>query len=195
MSYFRCVLILGVILGSVLTPFPVSAFDDAFPFGKRIMSRNFIITLALDIDEGALLSRLNIPSAHEILTGGAASGINYCSDDLADLVDALFGWVMESLEMPLHSFSGEIKVVAGIGQLNAVSRRLYGRDARSDKAFYVHDKNTIYIVAPFFTKEVLAHEMAHVTACHFYPAPLPERPQEVLAGYVEYELKRTSLRP
>ena len=192
MGFFRVILVLGILIPSFFTAGPAWAFDDAFPFGKKIVSRNFTITLALDIDEAALVNRLNIDPQHRMLVGDSARGINYSPDNLGDLLDALFDWVRRVLDMPINAYTGDIKVVAGIGQLEAVCQKIYGRGCRSEKAFYVFEKNTIYVVAPDFTKEIVGHEMGHAIICNFLRDRLSDRIQEVLARYIEYQLRMIS---
>jgi hypothetical protein len=59
-------------------------------------------------------------------------------------------------------------------------------------SFYVYDLNTIYVSAGSFKREVLGHEIAHAVISHYFVVQPPMKAQEVLAGYVEYQLREAT---
>jgi hypothetical protein len=195
MGILRVILVLGVFVSSFFTAGPSWAVDDGFPSGKKIVSRYFTVTLAPGVDEGALVSRLNIGPQHKILAGESLKGVTYSPNNLGDLLDALFGWACGVLDMQLYSYRGEIKVTADAKQLSAVYQKLYGRDSRSDKGFYIFEVNTLYVTADAFTREIVGHELAHAVISNFFVVQPPEKVAEVLAGYIEYQLRKISSVP
>ena len=54
------------------------------------------------------------------------------------------------------------------------------------------DINTIYITAENFKKAVLGHEVAHAVISHYFVVQPSMKVQEVLAGYIEYQLRKTA---
>jgi hypothetical protein len=64
------------------------------------------------------------------------------------------------------------------------------RDLKNTCSFFVNDLNTIYIAADHFDVGVLGHEIAHTVQSHYFVVAAPTKVQEVLAGYVEYQLRK-----
>ncbi|MBF0123664.1 MAG: hypothetical protein HQL21_09755 [Candidatus Omnitrophica bacterium] len=195
MNFFRVILVLGLLVFSLLTAGPSWAVEDAFPSGKKIVSRHFTITLAPGVDEGSLVTRLNIGPQHKILAGESLKGVTYSAKSLGDLLDALFGWASGVLDMQLYSYRGDIKVTSTPQQLKDVYYKLYGRESRSDKGFYIFEGNTLYVTADAFTREIVGHEVAHAIISNFFVVQPPEKVAEVLAGYIEYQLRKISSAP
>jgi Zn-dependent peptidase ImmA (M78 family) len=59
------------------------------------------------------------------------------------------------------------------------------------KGFYVPETNTIYIDSYSVNKYVIGHELTHAILGQYFLMPVSEKIEEVLAGYVEYELKKS----
>ena len=51
--------------------------------------------------------------------------------------------------------------------------------------------NTIYASAENFKIGVIGHEIAHAVISHYFVVQPSVKIQEVLAGYVEYQLRKT----
>jgi Zn-dependent peptidase ImmA (M78 family) len=96
--------------------------------------------------------------------------------------------------MQLYSYRGHIKVCADERQLADVYRNLFGVSAgeRHLHSFYVYEVNTIYITKESFDRFVLGHEIGHAVISNYFVVQPPVRVQEVLAGYVEYQLRKAS---
>ena len=97
-----------------------------------------------------------------------------------------------TLPVDIH-FRGTIKVSRDETELADIYLRLYGTERRSEKAFYIYELNTLYVTEQDFTKEILGHEMGHAIISNFFVVPAPEKVQEVLAGYIEYQLRKHTL--
>jgi hypothetical protein len=161
--------------------------EDGFVAAQTLQSRYFTVFVASGTDGSALVRSLNISPGHKILAGYRGA-----TDNLPDLLDALFVWANNVLDMQVSSYKGTIKITLDGSQLKELYRRLYGIDPRSDKAFYIWETNTLYICSTDFTKEILGHEMAHAIISNFFVVQPPAKVAEVLAGYIEYELRKSS---
>jgi hypothetical protein len=56
------------------------------------------------------------------------------------------------------------------------------------RAWYLYEKNTIYINAGDMNEGILAHEMAHAIIDHFLSVRPPAATAEILARYVDAHL-------
>lgn len=159
------------------------SFDDGFAAANKTQSRHFTVLCAPHVDLDALVLAAYAPSAVSI--PGEAQEIEGAVGEL----DHFFTRVCDILDMQLYSYTGTIKVCRDPAQLQDVFRRIFGREL-SAGSFYVNDLNTIYIDQQHFTPLVLGHEIAHAIMCHYFIVPPPEKVSEVLAGYVEYQLRK-----
>ncbi len=166
-------------------------YDDGFASARRIDSRHFTVYYAPKLDVGTLAQQLNITLADKILAGGGAAGTDASELGLRDMLDTLFSRVCDILDMQLYSFKGTIKVCQDYAQLNQVYQNLFDNSLNGKLSFYVHTLNTIYISADSFKREVLGHEIAHAIISHYFVVQTPMKIQEVLAGYVEYQLRKS----
>ena len=140
------------------------------------------------IDEAALVQSLDIGPEHMMFSGQGS----FSPHDLGDVLDALFSWAGGYLDMQLYSYRGNIKIVRDEKGLADIYRSLYGVEHTGEKGFYVYEGNTLYLVADDFTKEIVGHEIAHAIISNFFVVQPPAKVQEVLAGYIEYQLRKKS---
>ena len=162
--------------------------QDAFVAAKKFETRYFTIQLQSGIDEAALVQSLDIGPEHMMFSGQGS----FSPHDLGDVLDALFSWAGGYLDMQLYSYRGKIKIVRDERGLEDVYRSLYGVEHTGEKGFYVYEGNTLYLVADDFTKEIVGHEIAHAIISNFFVVQPPAKVQEVLAGYIEYQLRKKS---
>lgn len=121
--------------------------------------------------------------------------ISETNQDLESLlkktIDALYLEASDVLGIHLYSFHGNIKFCRNQDSLNEVYNDYFKGDF-PERSFYLHERNTIYISSPDLTLGMLGHEIAHVIISHYFViAPSPEV-QEILAGYVEYNLRKST---
>lgn len=109
----------------------------------------------------------------------------------AETVDALFSEVCDILDIHIYSYHGTIRIVPDQKSLKALIRQLYNVDF-PERSIYIHDKNTIYISFEDLTVGMLGHEMAHAVMSHYFVVAPPAKVQEILAGYVEYNIRKSS---
>ncbi len=164
--------------------------DDSFSVAKKIESQYFTIYLAPGVNENDLITTLDISSTHKILAGRSLTQ----PDSLSGLIDALFIWAGGVLDMQLNSYKGSIKIARDAVGLADIYRKLYGMNYNGEKGFYIVEINTLYIAAPDVTKEILGHEIGHAIISNFFVVQPPAKVQEVLAGYIEYQLRKPAPR-
>lgn len=104
-------------------------------------------------------------------------------------VDALFNEVSGILDMHIYSYHGTIKVCPNKEELERVFYDIFKYELKAE-SFYHHMENTIYINAENLKPGILAHEMAHAIITHYFVVVPPVKAQEVLSGYVEYNINK-----
>lgn len=164
--------------------------DDGFGSARKIEGVHFTIYYSPRLDIIALAQQLNISSADRILVGKSSESPS-SETGLAEMVDILFSRACDILDMHLYSFKGNIKICQDYDQLNRVYTGLFNEDLKGMLSFYVYSLNTIYISAESFKRGMLGHEIAHAIISHYFVVEAPIKIQEVLAGYVEYQLRKT----
>jgi len=163
------------------------ALEDGFGPAKRIETGRFTLDYSSGLDLGELARGLNIGVADRLLAG---QPISY-SGDLADMLNALFTRVCDILDMQLYSFKGNIKVCRDNLQLAGIFANLFNSDLKNKRSFYVYELNTIYISPEGFKREILGHEIGHAVISHYFVVLPSVKVQEVLASYVEYQLRKS----
>ncbi len=108
---------------------------------------------------------------------------------LVKTIDALFLEVSDIIDIHIYSFKGVIRVVPDKLALESLIKQVYGQDF-GERSLYYFEKNTIYISQADLNLGVLGHEIAHAIISNFFVVPPPPKVQEILAGYVEYSLKK-----
>ena len=190
------VLMLGVVLMLVGgSPAFARMPDDGFVAARKVEARYFSIQLAPGVEEMDLVQRLGIGPEHKILAGQSVGSPQFSSHSLADLIDALFLWSCNVLDMQLYSYRGNVKVVRDEAALADIYQKIYGTEHKGEKAFYIYEANTVYVAAPNFTKEIVGHEVAHTIISNYFVVQPPGKVQEVLAGYIEYQLRKNPAGP
>ncbi len=171
-------------LSAIVFVFAEDEIDDSFEAAKTISTEYFDLYFTSGTDQSLLNQRLNLPASDQMLAG--MSGAN----DLSGNIDALYLRVCSILDMHLYSFRGKIKVCRDYNQLNAIYEGLFDKDLSNRSSFFVFSNNSIYISADSFKREILGHEIAHAIISHYFVVLPPVKVQEVLAGYVEYQLRK-----
>ena len=174
---------------AALTPAgAVAAQEDGFSgLERQLRSRFFNIYLKEGVDADRLAMRIAVPPSTRAMVYSSTS--SFGSDHLEDQLDRLFLVVTEILEARMKQFESSVKVCESASGLGEVSERLFGREIKAG-GFYVVALDSLYIDSENVTLYVLGHEMAHAVISKYFVVPPPERIQEVLAGYVEYELRK-----
>ncbi|MBM3252877.1 MAG: hypothetical protein FJZ16_01320 [Candidatus Omnitrophica bacterium] len=160
--------------------------DDIY---KKCEGKYFIIYYQPDIDILDILQKIDFgPSLH--LLNKPVNGTKNLDVILSKTIDELFLEVSDILDIHMYSFKGNIKICRDLSTLNRIFDRIYNKNLNSP-SFYINDINTVYISLADLKVGMLGHEMAHAIISHYFVVPPPMKVQEVLAGYVEYQLRKT----
>ena len=111
----------------------------------------------------------------------------------SDVIDAIYLETSDILDIHMYSFRGKIKFLDSAKSVQDVFRK-YSGYKMNERSFYFHDKKTIYISLEDATLGMLGHEIAHAIISHYFVVPPSTKVQEVLCGYVDYNLKKRQKR-
>ncbi len=163
----------------------------AADFGNRTESEYFSIFYTDKVDILDVAQKLSISASlyvyqddsRKIVFGGDPEDI------LAQSIDGLFSEVSDILDMHLYSYHGDIKICSTQKELRVIFANFFKGELKSE-AFYHYEANTIYITQEGLRTGVAAHEIAHAIITHYFVVLPPVKVQEVLAGYVEYNINK-----
>ena len=189
MSKNRFLGIIIIVISISLTISSAYGYDDNFGQAQVIKGKHFTVYYAPRVDIFSLVQELNIGPAEKILAGKSTESNSSPETELTDMLDTLFLRVGEILDMRLFSFKGTIKICRDSQHLNSIYRDLFGRDLTSP-SLYIYTFNTIYTSPEGFKRQILGHEIAHAVISNYFVVQPPEKVAEVLAGYVEYQLRK-----
>jgi hypothetical protein len=189
MPYKRTIsyLILGLSLFAAST---LSAIEDGFTAAKRIEGKQAVLYCEAGLDIQALVQQMVVTYTDRILTGKPVENYSSADAELADMVDILYLRVCDITDMRLYSLKVNIKISKDYNELSGIYTKLFSSDLGGRRSFYVAALNTIYISSDSFTREILGHEMAHAIISHYFVVEPPIKIQEILAMYVEYQLRQ-----
>ena len=167
-------------------------YEDGFGQAKKLQTKQFTVYYAPQLDTSVLAQGLKISFSDKILAG-ADPKLSSSGDqpELSEALDILFLSVCNILDMNLYSFQGTIKICLDTNQLNNIYTNLFNSSLGGRFSFYASELNTIYISQEHFQREVLGHEIAHAIMSRYLVVQPPVKASEVLAGYVEYQLRKT----
>ena len=109
---------------------------------------------------------------------------------IKDGIDSLFLEVCDALDIAIKSYRGRLVVFPDIIEVSKVASGSAQIVEANLPSIYVPSNNTIYISFKDVTAGMLAHEMAHAVISAYFVVVPPTRVQEILAGYVEYSIRK-----
>ena len=166
--------------------------EDGFGTSKKIEGRYFVIYYSPQIDVLKLTQDLHITAADKILAGKSIGEDIASESPLPGRIDILYGLVGDMVDMHVYNFKGSIKICQDQVKLNSIYKKLFDKGLASYMvSFYVNETSTIYISGENFRREVLGHEIAHAIINHYFVISPPIKVQEILAKYIEYQLRKT----
>jgi len=153
-----------------------------------VTSKYFSVYTDTAVDINRLLPRLNFDYfLHPETILGRGSKKN--STVIGQTLDALYLEVSDIMDIHMYNYHLNLVIVPDRSGVNNKFRELFGRDF-GERSFYLHPENTVYISAQDLTVGMLGHEISHAIQSHYFVVPPPAKIQEVLAGYVEYSLRK-----
>jgi len=160
---------------------------DGFEAVRRIDSQYFDIYIENGVDLQELtLSLIVPPSIAAIVRDPATSSEAY---SLTAQLDLFFLAISEILDIRLKNFKCKIKICRDSESLAAVGNSLFGRSIQIG-GFYVSGLNALYLDGEGLDINILGHELSHAIQCNYFVIPPPAKIQEVLSGYVEFQLRK-----
>jgi len=186
----RFFLVTAFFLGVILTDIPPATasavkVNDGFKAARRIQSRYFDICIESGVDEDSLAMRLSVPASIRTIVRKAVS----TSYDVPSQMDMLYLAVSEILDIHLTDFTCTVKICRDRKSLSRIAMNLFGQ-RMSAGGFYIATIDTLYVDAENVSLNILGHEMGHAIQTHYFVVPPPVKVQEVLSGYVEYQLRK-----
>lgn len=167
-----------------------SVFAQEADFPNRLKSTYFEVSYQEGIGPLETARKLHLSSSsHFLLKDDSLSTSENPDEILAQAIDALFLEVSDILGMKLSQYQGKIKICHDLDALQANYLHRYNRELGT-LSFYDYEGNTIYLSASHLRPGILGHEMAHAILSHFFVILPPVKVQEILAGYVEYQLNK-----
>lgn len=158
----------------------------AFSRHPPIQSEFFEIYLQEGVQIEELRDRLTLPMALDPLI---LRPVAENPESLAEEVDKLFLVVSNLLDLHLWNFRSTIKVYLADQNMLELLHRQMGLRELSD-GFYFGADNAVFINAETVNFYVLGHEISHAIQHTYFGFSQPEKHQEILSGYVEYQLRK-----
>lgn len=183
------VIICMLLTVDMLAAGPTAEIADGFQTAQTVKSDYFTIFIEEGVDTFSLTTAVSVPPQ---IKGIIKSPINSYKDlTLQNQFDLLCLAVSEIMNIPLTKFNCKIKLCRNNEHLLEIARRLFMTESIPKvPAFYVSALNTLYIDSEHANISVLGHELSHAIQSHYFIVEPPPRLQEVLAGFVEYQLRK-----
>ena len=108
-------------------------------------------------------------------------------DTVSKKVDSLYERTQEILDMQRRVKKVIINIYQDQEQLHETYSKIYNEPCRI-RAWYIFDKNTVYINVDDLHEGMLAHEIAHSIIDHYLLMSPPAASAEILARYVDSHL-------
>jgi len=160
---------------------------DGFQAAKKIESNYFTVLVESGVDLDTLASKIFVPPSIKAIIKKPIPSRN--SYGLANQLDTLYLAISELMDIQMTEFNCKLKICKDASGLSAIANKLFGRRIQTG-GFYVVAIDTLYVDAENVTINILGHELSHAIQTHYFVVPPPEKIQEILAGYVEYQLRK-----
>ncbi|MFH1363386.1 MAG: hypothetical protein ABIH45_04180 [Candidatus Omnitrophota bacterium] len=184
----RKLLIWFIVLGLCFCPASTFAQEEGLTLLAK--GKYFSIYGYRQLDIAALLQKINFTYLGSLNNLGSRRS-NDLSSLLAEAIDNLYSEVSDILDIHVYSYHGDLKILPDQSSLSSVFRNYFG-SGFSERSFYLHPRNTIYISFRDLTEGMLGHEISHAIISHYFVVPPPAKVQEVLSGYIEYTILKKS---
>ncbi len=175
----------------ILAPALVCSADDDFGAATKIDTEHFTIYYKPGVDINVLISQLHVSPTDQILTNLTVD-TSSPQAQLSSMVEVLFARASDVLDMHIYSLKANIKIFATQQDLTSFYNNFFHAHVPcTGFGFYLSDEGSIYMSAEHFRGEILGHEMGHAIMSRYFVVQPSVRIQEVLAGYIEYQLRKS----
>lgn len=167
------------------------AADDGFSSAGKVTTKHFTVYYEPGVDFTYLSKQLNIGLEDKLLAGTATANEGLTpEEEFGKFMDTLFIRICDILDMRLYRFKGEIKICRDDSCLSRMYSLFSEKNSYHQQSFYAPAVNTIYLSAQNFKLGITGHEIAHAIISNYFVVLPSTKIQEVLAGYVEYQLRK-----
>lgn len=180
-----------MVIASFALPSLSFAGKEPEDLGKKCEGKYFTIYYQSDEDLFGIIQKIDISPSQYLMFNSNSSKADP-RINLTKTIDALFLEVSDILDMHIYSFQGDIRIYRNFDELKKFFSSYFNQELQAP-SFYIHNSNTICIDAENLNACILGHEIAHAIISHYFVVLPPMKIQEILAGYVEYQLKKTIL--
>ena len=170
----------------------VSAPVNTFAQGETVSSKYFTLTIHPGVNKPELLKKLRADYFLQMGPAFSADRSNAAGLDslLGRTLDAIYLNISDVLDIHMYSFSVDLEIFPDKSALEDELQTYLGKRADMP-SFYFYDKNKIFISYNDMTLGMLSHEIAHSIISHYFVVQPSVKVQEVLAGYVEYSVRKS----
>ncbi len=180
----------SALIAVVIILIPHLSFGQEENLSLLVESKYFSVYAYPDLDINTLLAKLNFIYFFHPDTL-AASNSSDPKTILANTLDSIYLEVSDILDIHLYSLHTNIKIFPDKSYIAPLFKK-YSNIGCTERSCYLNDSNTIYISSADLTLGMLGHEIAHSLISHYFVVPPPAKIQEVLCGYVEYNLRKST---
>ncbi|MBF0217305.1 MAG: hypothetical protein HQL30_09975 [Candidatus Omnitrophica bacterium] len=185
--YYVAIISLAVFV-FLWTPEKARSSEDGFQPVNSFRSRYFNISIENGVDARSIAMKIAAPPGIASMIPEPVSP-GHSDSGLSDQIDLLFLAVSEIMDLHLNNTKCELKICKDRLSLSEVASRFRAQGSRAG-GFYSASTNTLYIDAEDVTVNIMAHELSHVVQTNYFVVTPPEKTQEILAGYVEYQFRK-----
>jgi hypothetical protein len=191
MKYFFSLFLAILIVAAILKP-AGALENDGFIASSTIEGEHLSVQYQEGVDLNTILDQLKISSVDEQLTNIKIDRSS-AQRQLLSKLEILFSRSGDLMDMHIYSYKGAIKVFTNHQKLQEFFKSLFKDNELpcTGYSFYSADYNSIYISSENFKREIIGHELGHAIMTHYFVVQPSIKIQEVLAGYIEFQLRKT----
>ena len=160
------------------------------PLTQKLETRRTVLMFQRMEDLSRFESSINYSGGEFTLKGLFSSSLQ--GDELVDTVsrkvDALYERVQEILDMRGQIPKVILRLYPNKDALARVYQAFTGSATLRVRAWYIYERNTIYLNVDDVHEGMLAHEIAHAIIDHYLTVRPPRATAEILARYVDEHL-------
>lgn len=164
---------------------PAQAQD---PLSRRLETKNTVLLYQSLDDLARFESKVRYGGGFGSFFSARPKGDDLL-DAVAEKVDALYERVQEILDMRGEMAKVTLRLYPDQDALARAYRAFTGSGNLRVRAWYIYERNTIYLNVRDVHEGIVAHEMAHAIIDHYLMVRPPRATAEILARYVDEHLK------
>ena len=192
----RHIFIIIFILFAFVSVFHLEDVSSAEDYGwlqsagwRIIDSDHCTVMLHPDVNLEKVNKKVNV-RFHSLDNGAFSPKYKSIESQIGEKVDRIFKKVERVLDMYPNKIHLNIKIFRTQAQLDEEYGKIFGHnDGVLRISYYIHKYTTIFTTELAIREGILAHEMGHAIADHYFLVSPSERIKELLAQYAEIHLE------